>query len=347
MKNPCPYNPTKPTYESSYFVGREEQLNLLIDGFSRNLTNTFVVIGGRRTGKSSFLIKTQDTIKKLNNENVISIYFDLLPEKSDRDFYKRLIELVYREAGIPYTELAEYGYLQFEECLKKFFSNGKSLVILFDEIEAVAKDEWAKTFFSNLRHLLNNYHYHLSIVVAVFDWQLIQRTLLPNWAIDFKKLRLEPLDLNDVSKLTSFSAASLTFSDEAVVELHRQTGGHPYLLHKILQELCCINPPKNNISLVDVNKIVKWFLSDDDTSFGLWFRGVFNKLEDRIVLKELGRAEGPVSKAQFKDAVLDTDELELSLDRCVESCLVTVDKEKNYYLSCLMFQQWLRERVLF
>lgn len=345
MNTICPYNPRKPIYDINLFVGRTLQLSLLLGGLSKKIINTFAVIGGRRTGKSSSLLKVQASLKNYENSSFTPVYYDLLllsAENSEVDFYKRLVNNMRIELGISVDTSQIYGFSQFDKLLSEYFLGEKTLVLLFDEIEALLNFEWAASFFANLRNSINSLGYRVSIVIVAFDWEQVQQKLLRSWVLDFKKIYLEPFDQIETHELINLSFPHLRFSKDAVQKLYEQTGGHPYLLQKLLEEIWVTL--QGDISLSDIDKVVNWFFQEEDTSFERWYSDIFKYLEDQIVLNILAKSSTPVPEKQFQEIILNIKELKLTLNRCVDSCLVTVDAERNYYLRCSMFRQWLLKR---
>lgn len=349
MKTTCPYNSTKPIYDASLFIGRAHHAKFLLDGLSKNILNSFVIIGGRRTGKSSSLIHIQNLLKEMTKPDFVPVYCDLLllnaenAKSAETDFYKRLISSINKELSISESsEKYDYDFAQFSKCLAENFAGEKSLVLLFDETEALLKFEWATIFFANLRNSINSLGYRVSIVIAVFDWEQVQHILLRSWSLDYKKLRLEPFDFNETHDLVSLAWSNSEFSSTTIKKLLKQTGGHIYLLQKLLAQLWDIQQDK--ITSNDIDKVISWFFREEDESFEMWYSTNFKKLEDHIVLSILAKSDSPVPEKDFQELVLDKKELKLSLQKSLDSCLITVDGERKYYLRCLMFRNWLVEQ---
>src|SRR6516162_9184778 len=96
-----PYNSTKP---HNLFVGREELLREVINGFRNG--NSFAVLGGRRCGKTSLLLELE---RRLQNSQtfeaykVIPRYLDMqsLGQISSEELFEHIYSLVVQEVAAP------------------------------------------------------------------------------------------------------------------------------------------------------------------------------------------------------------------------------------------------------
>jgi tetratricopeptide (TPR) repeat protein len=244
---------------SSAFVGREDLLQDVRNVLQHSRQNAIVLYGQRRIGKTSILWELED---KLTDEGYLPIFFDL-QDKGTLSLDKVNQELANKISD----KLNDQSQLALEDILSNWQSS-KKLVILFDEFEAFAGNEFkerqaSESFFPYWRNMITkvdkanlNFVFTLGRQVEYLNKKAM--SLLK--AISSKKVSL--FEHNATVRLIKLSDSeenkTLNWDDKAIQAVWRQTGGHPYMtqiLCSCIWDTLCIPYPriKPTVRVRDVN----------------------------------------------------------------------------------------------
>jgi hypothetical protein len=263
---------------SSAFVGREDVLQDVRNVLKHSQQNAIVLYGQRRIGKTSILKELE---AQLAQAGYLPIFFDL------QDKGKLPLDQVNQELA---NKISDKLNSQAKLTLEDIFSHWKSpkkLVILFDEFEAFAGNEFeerqaSETFIPYWRDILSkvdkaklNFVFTLGRKVEALNEKAM--SLLK----DFPSKKVSLLTQNATFQLIRLSDSednkTLKWSKGAIKAVWTQTGGHPF----ITQILCyCIwnhfyetNPYiKPTVRLADVNEnlLVKALETGENAFQWLW-----------------------------------------------------------------------------
>jgi hypothetical protein len=116
------------------------------------------VVGERRIGKSSLLYHIYQTGRERLGENYRFVYVDLQEAKCHASI-KYLFSYIFSELGIEFIpkETISQNLIAFSEEMEKLKSDGKNIVLLFDEFEELIqhKDAFPEDFFDQMRATIN------------------------------------------------------------------------------------------------------------------------------------------------------------------------------------------------
>jgi archaellum biogenesis ATPase FlaH len=151
-------------YPSDFF-GRSREIRKIYSRLDAPHPQSISVVGERRIGKSSLLNYVYQSRNRRrhmqNHENAIFAYLDFQRE-ADHDvpkFIDFLFNMFTYESknGRDYAS-REKSLDQLKEVIQELHNEGKRVVILMDEFEAITRNEkFQESFFSYLRSLANSY----------------------------------------------------------------------------------------------------------------------------------------------------------------------------------------------
>jgi tetratricopeptide (TPR) repeat protein len=227
---------------SSAFVGRVDILREVLNVLRHPQQNAIVLFGQRRIGKTSVLRELE---AKLPEEGIfLPVFFDL-EDKAKCPLKELLQELAFKISDVVLdgttSDLGNEPEKTFRDIwlpnVLKNLPTGKSLVLLFDEFDALAAasdDEQANVaFFPYLRILLEQTdQQRLSFVFAIGRniEELIESIVLSLFKKATSK-RVSLLNREDTVKLIRFSEANhtLQWSNQAIEQVWKTTNGHPLM----------------------------------------------------------------------------------------------------------------------
>lgn len=248
-----PYIAGNPVGGTKNFVGREDVLREVYQMLVSPHTNTVVLYGQRRIGKTSILHEFETRLPN-DQRMYVPVYFDwqdrvILPlEDMLNDLARAIVQACteFISDAPVLNELANVTLTfntfenQFLAPLLDDLPPTASLVLLFDEFEALEQlqGNQASIFFPYLRHLTDLNRKKLQFVIA------IGRSVhdLPAEALSVfrgaKSLRVSLLSRTDIGRLARFSEqnGSLAWHETTIKRVWSLTHGHPYLT----QQLCSV-----------------------------------------------------------------------------------------------------------
>lgn len=273
--NRNPYSCTRP---GNMFVGYTEMRESIYRGFIND--NSYAVLGGRRCGKTSLLMRIEKDLGDLPTEP-----FKMLPRRfsmqgMDRPSPSLLFEKIYtlciKDIDAPPWEKSDeaHAFRAFLDHLKRAVpaiqkEHGPDwlVVLLIDELDGAIDQLPGDQFFQNIRHLLmeSDFHRHFRVVATgVKDMaRLISSGSSP--LNNLRNLHLRVLKGKQAEQLvkTGFDGK---YDTETLMFLFELTGKHPFLLQGVLEKLW---EAKSEWTKSTVKKAAKQFLKEHRT-FQRW-----------------------------------------------------------------------------
>jgi tetratricopeptide (TPR) repeat protein len=367
---------------SPAFIGRDDVLRKVENTLSHVHQNAITLFGQRRIGKTSVL-KELDArlLKKVNYQ---PIYFDLqgqvnksleavLNELADTicqklkqtkpqwndtktQFHDWLAELLLEREN----ELSEESSESEKELPETDPLSGKSLVLLFDEFEAINDtntERMRDDFFNYLNKLLSINTKRLNMVFAI--GRNIDDLEEVAWSL-FKTMnnyRVSLLEKEETEKLIRLSEhkKSLYWSGKAVKKIWELTHGHPYLIQllcsSIWQQLWDQNPtkvPSVTLGIVEENirRISQQRLEQNPLTW-LWDGLPAACKIDTAALAGIGKKS--ISQKELIKHLYDSgvgtviDELETAPKNLKDWDIIEGDAQKGYFFRVELFRQWVVE----
>jgi len=246
------------------FVDRDFNLKKIHDGLLS--FESFCILGGRKTGKSTLLRKVEASLP--SHFVPVFVDFQTAPPSPTPEW---IFSQICRGTG---TDMAwDVDFTTSMIALSKSLSERSArLVLLLDEIEAVHDCEWVSSFFDNLNHLLfNNPTTSKSLSLIITGGVLIEST--PKQTLCSPLLiRLSVVRLNLLNRVQTREFCLLASSDridESFIELvYQETAGHPALLQYYLKAAIA---PTESISVPEIAAQLK---IDADALCSTVFRSV-------------------------------------------------------------------------
>jgi hypothetical protein len=227
-----PYNSRSP---SAPFVGREAQLTALVDGLAQG--SSFLIVGGRRMGKSSMLCQ----LGKRCGDQAIAFHSLSLQEApallTAAWVWSRIVSSITSKSLKIASDCAD-PYELARAALKDWSAQGR-VVVTIDEADVMMTSSDCTTFFNNFRHFIGDSPWAGRIVFVAtavhgLAWFKTQGSPLNNMS----EVRLARLSADQVQDL---AALGCELSSEMLERVEELCGGHPYLVQGTLERLWTIN----------------------------------------------------------------------------------------------------------
>jgi hypothetical protein len=227
--------------DSDMFFGRERETRRIEDMLSSDTPQCVSVIGERRIGKSSLVLRVYHKMKAL--ENTLAVYLDCdgLSErcKSKDDFFKLLNQLFLEalEEKPEIKKLVEKGfntYSSFKAFIKNCVQKGIKTIIFIDEFEHLPAHKFADdTFFSNLRATANNPDNRLAFVTISKKElkELAHQSITTSnfWNI-FRVEIIGLLEHKSIERLRryGFEKTNIFLTEKEIEKIHYYAGDFPF-----------------------------------------------------------------------------------------------------------------------
>lgn len=270
-----PYNCTKPARTS--FVGYSRLRRRLLQGFVDG--NSFAILGGRRCGKTSLLLKIQDELNAqgLEHFHALPRYLDIqgLSAKTSAHLFETIYGLVGQglnaQPWFPPEPGREYETFltlldNTKPGLETTYGPNWLVVLLIDELDAaidVSPDGKLQDdqFFQNLRNLLmvSRYHRHFRVAASGVNHMA---NLISSGSSPLNNLRNQHLGIlstRDAEELIHLGFPN-GLDPDFQHHLFQRTGRHPYLLQGLLEKLCETQPAQ--VTNTTLTSSIKEFLSE-------------------------------------------------------------------------------------
>ncbi len=193
------------------FYGRRREVTRILSRMGSDRPQSVSVVGERRIGKSSLLYHLtcpQVQTKYLSNTSslvVVLLDFQQLRVGSLEDFFGLLLTQI-RAIHKDLADSGKPGYGAFQKILESLRQQGKQLILLFDEFDAITSHSaFEGEFFSYLRSAANNY----AVAYVTSSKTELQRLCHSSEISDspffniFTNLYLKPFDKAEALKLIS------------------------------------------------------------------------------------------------------------------------------------------------
>jgi putative methionine-R-sulfoxide reductase with GAF domain len=303
---PNPYVVGTPLAANSpLFFGREDVIAFIQENLSASHRNNLVLIGQRRTGKTSLL---KQLPVRLTDE-YIPVYIDgqtLGLDPGLPNFFLSLateISFALEDRGfeIEPPELAEFtdspaGVFEREFLGKvRRLIEGRHLLILLDEFEeieaAVRRGHIDSSVFGFLRHLIQHSD-NLSVIFC--GTHRLEELASDYWNVLFNislYRHIAYLERGEALRLVQEPVAKfgMRYDDLALDKMWRVTAGHPYFLQLLCHSL--VNrqnrAERNYITVSDVNAALEEILSAGEAHFLYLWTGATS--HERLSLTAMSR----------------------------------------------------------
>ena len=293
-----PYLPGTPLRSNStIFYGREPLFNFIADnagGWSQR--NVLIMIGQRRTGKTSLLLR----LEKHLPDNLLPVYIDcqsLGVVPGIANFFHDLAWLIsdslaMREIELSVPDLAEWEADPTGLFQRKVIPKAQSLLpektillLVFDEFEVfenlVDDGILPSTIFSFLRHLMQH---SVGLSFIFVGTRRLEEMSADYWSVLFNIALYARIDyLSEASAIrliTEPVAPDLIYDDLALDKIYRVTAGHPYFLQLVCYTLVKQANDRRTgyVTISDVNDGLDEMLSLGEVHFAyLWQRASFTE----------------------------------------------------------------------
>jgi serine/threonine-protein kinase len=164
MKLANPYLNRVAIKDPAQFFGRAREVSKIFSRIGASRPQSISVVGERRIGKSSllcFINHPQIRERFLDRHESYAFAFIDLQQKRRltlTEFFKELFALLAKETGDKSLNKLQPSFDSLRSMLENFRRDGRKLVVLFDEFDAITTNRaFDLEFFSFLRSIANNY----------------------------------------------------------------------------------------------------------------------------------------------------------------------------------------------
>lgn len=297
-----PYLPGTPLRKDNpLFFGREELFDFIAEHAGlQSQRNVFMLVGQRRTGKTSLLLRLEDYLPP----QLLPVYIDcqslgvspgmpaLLQEFAwhiSDALSTKGIAIDVPEFDVWQADPARVFQREFLPAVRKLLPEDTILLMVFDEFEAfesmVADGILPRTFFPYMRHLMQ----HSTKLGFVFvGTRRLEEMSADYWSVLFNIALYRKIDFlseEAASRLIGEPVAPhIIYDDLAIDKILRVTAGHPYFLQLVCYTLVKrANQQKTGyVTISDVNVALDEMLRLGEVHFAyIWQRA---NLAERAVL---------------------------------------------------------------
>ncbi len=288
-----PYLPGTPLRKDSpLFYGREELFNFIAEhAGSHTQRNVLMLVGQRRTGKTSLLLRLEEYLPP----NLLPVYIDCqslgvspgMPALLQEFAWHIADALAGRGHALPVPDLkawqedpARLFQREFLPAVREALPPATTLLLVFDEFEAfesmVADGILPRTFFPYMRHLMQ----HSTGLGFVFvGTRRLEEMSADYWSVLFNIALYQKIDFLSPEAAARLIcepvAPNLIYDDLAIDKILRVTAGHPYFLQLVCYTLVKqANLHKTGyVTISDVNVALDEMLRLGEVHFAyLWQR---------------------------------------------------------------------------
>jgi hypothetical protein len=295
---PNPYRPGTPLRQnSSVFYGREWLFNFITENAGTwSQRNVLILIGQRRTGKTSALLNLELHLPK----QLIPVYIDcqslgVQPGMAAlfHDWGWLIADaLAARDLNLTVPSITTWetdpaGQFQrhFLPAVRALLPPESTLLLVFDEFEVfehlVDDGILPPTFFNFLRHLMQHSE-GLSFVFV--GTRRLEEMSADYWSVMFNIALYQRItylrEETAMRLITEPVAPHLVYDDLALDKILRVTAGHPYFLQLVCYTLVqqANNQHKGYVTISDVNAALDEMLTLGEVHFAyLWQRSSFTE----------------------------------------------------------------------
>ena len=288
-----PYMPGSPLRPGSMlFFGREDLFEFIAENAGyRAFRNVLILVGQRRTGKTSALLRIDEHLPP----HLLPVYIDCqslgvipgMPALLEELAWYVADALARRNITVEVPELEQWQkdpthlfQRHFLPQVKELLPLDTTLLLVFDEFEAfedlVADGILPSTFFAYLRHLMQHGEQLNFIFVGT---RRLEEMTTDYWSVLFNIALYRKIDFLSPDAATRLItvpvAPHLIYDDLAIDKILRVTAGHPYFLQLVCYTLVkrANTQQTGYVTISDVNAAVDEMLSLGELHFAyLWRR---------------------------------------------------------------------------
>lgn len=366
--------------DSIKLIGRSEQIELLLSKFYSEETESVIINGQKRVGKTSIANVIKDKLQETDNFIVISTKTGDLnknsPEKCLRTLGKVICDGLLENLSIsksiksPTFDDSIEALIPFIKQLHPSFKEKKLIVIIdeFDEMPLeLIRDKFAigNTFLQNIRSLSEESYMGFLLIGAENIQYVKEETQRLN---KFNSLRVDYFNKNkywnDYQDLIRKPVLeySLEFSDESIEYLFEITDGNPFFTKMICKQIFsdAIKEKNSFISKNEVEISLNTVLGNLDIIHlnHFWLDGI--RFEDKTRKDEIEtqrrkflvlfanhkRQSSKVTRQTLK-TFYDNSNLQINFDKILESFEnrnILVEEHEGLRLKPRLFETWLLEK---
>jgi hypothetical protein len=366
-----PYTPGTPLRQDSLlFYGREDLFEFIAENAGRrSYRNVLILVGQRRTGKTSALLRLEDHLPV----HLLPVYIDcqslgvvpgmpaLLEELAwyiSDSLSKRGIEVEVPDISAWQQDPTRMFQRQFLPYVTSLLPDGATLLLVFDEFEAfetlVAEGILPATFFTYLRHLMQHSEQLNFIFVGT---RKLEEMTSDYWSVLFNIALYRKIGFLDEAAalrlITEPVSPNLIYDDLALDKIMRVTAGHPYFLQLVCYTLVkqANIEQSGYVTISNVNSAVDEMLSLGEVHFAyLWKRSTE---AERIILATVAHLmdstlsfhpEELLQRLKPYEIHLDPVELTSALNSLVERDImreVTEEAKSLYEMKLGLVSLWV------
>lgn len=366
-----PYNPLRPVTDPMLFYGRQDAVAFLTFNLSGRRTHkALVILGQRGIGKSSLLAQVPLVVDErypaikidaaaLELDNTVTFVATIVDQT--RAMMKAIQASTYRLPAFPDPTDPTIDLLTWlaDEYLDVLFSairRSRHLVLMIDNthyiLDAMQAGHFPAHFMQYWQDLLERYEQlDLLFVVDIADEdRILQTPPMDDTSLHYRLSHLEREEAKQA--LTEPVLTHYGFSEEALEQILRLTGGHPYLIHTIGHLLHRRwEADRNRINIItphDVNAIIPAALeSTGDTIDNLW---AVLRPNERLILTSLLDLRTPAHVEALAEWLtsagynLGDVQIAAALRGLEYYSVITALDDGTYALASELQAEWLRRR---
>jgi hypothetical protein len=331
---PNPYVVGTPLQSGSpLFFGREDVVTFLNDNLAAAHHNNLVLIGHRRTGKTSLLKQ----LPRHLGDGYLPVYLDgqaLSLDPGMANFFLNLateINFAIEDRDLTPPTIPDFTDSPAGTFERVYLTSVRSvlgdrhLLILFDEFEeleqAVRRGNLDASVFNFLRHIIQ----HVEKISAIFcGTHRMEELASDYWSVLFNislYRNIGFLEQPEAFRLVQEPVAKfdMRYDDLALDKMWRITAGHPYFLQLLCHSLVNRHnkTKRNYVTVADVNAAVDEILAAGEAHFVyMWTE---SNPQERLVLTALSRLLRLTGRATLVQVVDFLEERGIHLDRATAS----------------------------
>jgi hypothetical protein len=377
MTNPFNFGTPVPPHK---FVGRWQQIDVIVEDLVNNEGHSHAIIGGRRFGKSSFLETLQySLLKRLNKNDSKDWYVFPLPINLKRlenisadGVFGLILNMLYRyftskrlrnELGLIFDldlTNAKLSYFskhnrtgctlqEFEKIIDEFLElfadiyGFLRLVFLMDEAEAVVKKEWTESLFDKLRSLVSEGELknYVRLVIAGSS-EIIEVKQSGSPLLNMMKMTyLESFSKKDIMKIIQW----VNNIPQKIADIvFQQCGGHPYITQYLMHYI--YESGVDSLTKDFVLSLANKFKHERYADLYKWQHEI--GISGQFIYKYLQEKEEWLTEEKIRKLINNPSlKVDLSLVAlCHHGLAIHDGKWHRYHYSGDLFKSWFNENIL-
>lgn len=368
-----PYLPGTPLRkESPLFYGREALFEFIVENTGlQNQRNVLMLVGQRRTGKTSILLRLEDHLPA----QILPVYIDCQSLGVTPGIASLLQEFAWYIADalsgrglscpVPESEAwqSDPGRLfqrEFLPMTRSLLPAETVLLLIFDEFEAfeamVADGILPPTVFPFLRHLMQHSEWMSFIYVGT---RRLEEMSADYWSVLFNTAlyrKIDYLSETDAIRLICEPVSpAIVYDDLAIDKILRVTAGHPYFLQLVCYTLVkhANQHQSGYVTISDVNAALDEMLRLGEVHFAyLWQRSSHAERALLSAVAHLTDRNEPLHPATLIEYLqsfsieLDPAEVTRALNRLVQRDILREEASDGFALYDLrigLVGLWVRQ----